>query len=107
MRIDNSQNINFTALIVPENKMLSKNPLVRYAINNLKHHCGGSNVLCQTCLHEADNHIMVSAKYFPKPNSRNIYCYNFSKRLDLESKEKVAEQIKQISIWLKKMRGEK
>lgn len=99
MRIE--KDINFKGRIKLEEQINSKDKFLRYSINHLKHHCGGANVEHSILYSEADRDLMVTTKFFPK---NGAYSFNFLKRLDLASKEKIDSQLKEINDWLKRMR---
>lgn len=103
MRIEN--NVSFKGRI--KNPIISKNELVRFSINHLKHNVGGSNVEHELILNEKENYLMVFTRLFPKEKARDVYndvySFNTLKRLDLVSKEKVLEQAKELTNWTKRV----
>lgn len=102
MKIEN--NVCFAGRI--KNPINSKNKLVRYSINQLKHHVGGNNVEHELTFNEKENYLMVFTRLFPNDKIRDLYSdvcsFNTIKRLDLVSKEKITEQAKELASWTKR-----
>ena len=56
---------------------------------------------------------MVFTRFFPDEKARNnyrgvygdVYSFNTLKRLDLISKEKIAQKANEINKWIKRIRG--
>jgi len=111
MRI--KQNVSFKGRIKVEKQINSKNKLVRYSINYLKHNVGGRNVEHELVFNEAENNLMVFTRFFPDKKAHNnyrevygdVYSFNTLKRLDLISKEKIAQKANEINKWIKRIRG--
>lgn len=103
MRIEN--NLSFQGRI--KSPVKSKNKLVRYSINYLKHHVGGRNVEHELFLNEAQNSIGVFTRLFPKSRTKSPYSDDYSfntiKRLDLISPEKITQQAKELANWIKQV----
>lgn len=107
MRVEND--VSFKGRI--KNPINSKNGFVRYSINYLKHYVGGRNVEHGLVLNENANSLMVTTRLFPKERTSGVYgnvlSLNTFKRLDLISKEKITQQISEITQWIKRMQAVK
>jgi len=70
MRVERNQTINFSGKVILLNKTDPNNPLLRPLIKQLKHHCGGDDIV----------HYIQMGEFISSNPIKNEYYFNISSR---------------------------